>query len=174
VSVAGRGVTDFAPVSLLSERTAALLSREDLAQAASRYEPCLSAAHVGLYELGRRTPQLSTLTALARALGIEVRALLVPVDTADLARLRVEAGIRQRDLARTLGLPQARWSRTERGLAAAEAPVLARAADALRRPYDVVVRSAIHTRRAALSVPSLRVRPREMTMSGRRLTTYAP
>ncbi|MER5988658.1 helix-turn-helix domain-containing protein [Streptomyces sp. NPDC001787] len=172
--MAGRGVTDFAPVSLLSERTAAQLSREGLAQAASRDEPSLSAAHISLYELGRRTPQLSTLTALARALRVEVRALLVPVDAADLARLRVEAGIRQRDLARMLGLPQARWSRTERGLAAAEAPVLARAADALHRPYEVVARSAVHTRRTALSAPAPRMRQREMTMPRPLLTTYAP
>ncbi|MFJ8752237.1 helix-turn-helix domain-containing protein [Streptomyces sp. NPDC102441] len=172
--MAGRGVTDFAPVLLWGERTAARLSREGLAQAASRDEPCLSAAHVSLYELGKRIPQLSTLTALARALGIEVRALLVPVDTADLARLRVEAGIRQRDLARMLGLPQARWSRTERGLAAAEALVLVRAADVLRRPYEVVARSAVHTRRTALSAPAHRARPREMTMQETTLATYAP
>ncbi|WP_159399809.1 helix-turn-helix domain-containing protein [Streptomyces alboflavus] len=143
-------MADFVPALLASERTVAQLSREELARAASRYEPCLSAAHVGLYELGRRAPQLSTLTALARGLGVEVRALLVPVDTADLARLRVEAGIRQRDLARMLGLTQARWSRTERGLAAAEAPVLVRAAGALGRSYDVVAHSAAHTRRTAL------------------------
>lgn len=172
--MAGRGVTDFAPASLLSERTRAELSRESLARAASRHEPCLSAAHISLYELGRRTPQLSTLAALARALGVEVRMLLVPVDTADLARLRVEAGLRQDDLARLLGLPQARWSRTERGLAAAEAQVLRQAAEALRKPYEVVARSAVHTRRTALSAPPERVPRREMTTPVRRLTTYAP
>ncbi|MFZ3491874.1 helix-turn-helix domain-containing protein [Streptomyces sp. 5.8] len=76
------------------------------------------------------------------------------MDTADLARLRVEAGLSQGELARFLGVPQARWSRTERGLAAAEGRLLHQAAVALRRPYEVVVRSAVHTRHAALPAPS--------------------
>ncbi|MGW1616486.1 helix-turn-helix transcriptional regulator [Streptomyces sp. NPDC002285] len=177
--MAGRGVTDFAPASLLSERTGANLSREALARAVSRYEPNLSAAHIGLYELGLRVPQLSTLAALAEALGVEVRSLLVPVEAEDLARLRVEASILQRDLARTLGLPQARWSRIERGLLAPEPALLRELAELLGRPFAVVARSALRTRRCAVTAPSRRRRrrtraAREMTMQGRRLATYAP
>jgi transcriptional regulator with XRE-family HTH domain len=179
VTVAGRGVTDFAPGSLLSERTGVNLSREELARSASRYEPCLSAAHVSLYELGARVPQLSTLVALAWALGVEIRSLLVPVETEDLARLRVEAGIRQRDLARSLGLPQARWSRIERGLLTLEPALLLELAEIFGRPLDVVARSALHTRRRALAASSRPKRcgtraARQMTMPGRRLAAYAP
>ncbi|MFJ6438181.1 helix-turn-helix domain-containing protein [Streptomyces sp. NPDC091416] len=177
--MAGRGVADFAPASLLSERTGVDLSREELARSASRYEPCLSAAHVGLYELGLRVPQLSTLAALARALGVEVRALLVPVEIEDLARLRVEAGVRQRDLARSLGLAQARWSRIERGLLAPEPDFLRTVAETLGRPVEVVARSALHTRRPASAALARHKRRgpragREMTMPGRRLAAYAP
>ena len=122
---------------------------------------------------------MSTLVALARALGVEVRSLLVPVETEDLARLRVEAGIRQRDLARSLGLPQARWSRIERGLLAPEPALLRELAEILGRPLDVVARSALHTRRRALAAASRPKRcgtraAREMTMPGRRLAAYAP
>ncbi|EGX61937.1 hypothetical protein SZN_01210 [Streptomyces zinciresistens K42] len=179
MTVAGRGVTDFAPAALLSERTGVNLSREELARSASQYEPCLSAAHVSLYEVGARVPQLSTLVALARALGVEIRSLLVPVETEDLARLRVEGGVRQRDLARSLGLPQARWSRIERGVLIPEPALLRELAELLGRPFDVVARSALHTRRRALRAPARPKRcgtraAREMTMPGRRLAAYAP
>ncbi|MFE9137897.1 helix-turn-helix transcriptional regulator [Streptomyces sp. NPDC007355] len=172
-------MTDFAPAALLSERTGVELSREELARSASRYEPCLSAAHVSLYEVGARVPQLSTLVALARALGVEVRSLLIPVETEDLARLRVEAGIRQRDLARSLGVPQARWSRIERGLLTPEPALLRELAEILGRPFDVVARSALHTRRRAVAASARPKRRRtrtrrETAMPGRRLAAYAP
>lgn len=79
MTVASRGVTDFAPVSLLSERTGVNQSREELARTACRHEPCLSAAHVSLYQLAVYLPQLCALASLAQALGVEIRSLLVPL-----------------------------------------------------------------------------------------------
>ncbi|MEU2354484.1 helix-turn-helix domain-containing protein [Streptomyces misionensis] len=91
--------------------------------------------------------------------------------------MRVEAGIRRRDLARSLSLAQARWSRIERGLLMPEPALLRELAELLGRPFDVVVRSAAYTRRRALMASPVRRGTRvveEMTTPGRRLAAYAP
>jgi transcriptional regulator with XRE-family HTH domain len=112
--VAGRGITDFDPAALVCLRTSARLSQPGLAALARAHGARIGPTHLCLYEQGRRRPQLSTVRALAAALGVEVSALLKAAGSEDVVRLRLAAGLTQREVAAHLGIAASRWSRVER------------------------------------------------------------
>ncbi|MEU2514508.1 helix-turn-helix domain-containing protein [Streptomyces syringium] len=111
----GRGVAGFDASALVALRAAAGFSQEELAGLARGHGAQVAGPHICLYERGRRTPRLGTLSALASALNVPLAELLQREVAGDLAWLRVRKGLSQRGLASALGIAQARWSRIERG-----------------------------------------------------------
>ncbi|NUK16940.1 helix-turn-helix transcriptional regulator [Streptomyces lunaelactis] len=134
--MAGRGITDFDPAALVRLRTRARLSQPGLAALARAHGARIGPTHLCLYEQGRRRPQLSTVRALAVALGVEVSALLRASESEDVARLRLAAGLTQRDVAALLGIAASRWSRVERGRVRLEEGLLPTAARVLGTPVS--------------------------------------
>ncbi|MEV4506708.1 helix-turn-helix transcriptional regulator [Streptomyces klenkii] len=110
-----RGVADFNAAALRTLRTAAGISQHKLADRVRLHGAQVAGPHICLYERGKRTPQLRTLTALASALEVPPSALLEDDSALPLYRLRLRMGMSQRSLASALGIAQARWSRIERG-----------------------------------------------------------
>ncbi|WP_371749297.1 helix-turn-helix transcriptional regulator [Streptomyces sp. NBC_00280] len=134
--MAGRGITDFDPAALVCLRTSARLSQPGLAALARAHGVRIGPTHLCLYEQGRRRPQLSTVRALAAALGVEVSALLKAAGSEDVVRLRLAAGLTQREVAVLLGIAASRWSRVERGRARLEEGLLPKAARVLGTPVS--------------------------------------
>ncbi|MGA5442466.1 helix-turn-helix transcriptional regulator [Streptomyces griseoincarnatus] len=130
--MASRGIVDFDSAALVRLRTRADLSQSGLAALVRAHGARVGPTHVCLYEQGRRRPQLSTVRALAAALGVEVTALFRAAESEDVVRLRLAAGLTQREVAVLLGIPPSRWSRVERGHARLEDGLLCPAARALR------------------------------------------
>lgn len=113
--MSGRGVVGFDADALRTLRTAAGITQDKLAGRVRKHGANVAGPHICLYERGKRTPQLRTLTALAFALDVPPSALLEDDSALSLRRLRLRAGTSQRCLAAALGIAQARWSRIERG-----------------------------------------------------------
>ncbi|MFF4531550.1 helix-turn-helix domain-containing protein [Streptomyces sp. NPDC001407] len=113
--MSSRGVAGFDAEALRALRTAAGFSQHKLAGHAREHGAQVAGPHICLYERGRRTPELRTLTALASALDVPLSALLEDDPTPSLYWLRMRKGMSQRGLAAALGIAQARWSRIERG-----------------------------------------------------------
>ncbi|WSM44710.1 helix-turn-helix domain-containing protein (plasmid) [Streptomyces cellulosae] len=134
--MAGRGIADFDPAALVRLRTAARLPQSDLAVLARAHGARMGPTHICLYEQGRRRPQLSTVRALAAALDVEVSALLKAAESEDVVRLRLAAGLTQREVALRLGIAASRWSRVERGRARLEERLLHPAARTLGTPVS--------------------------------------
>ncbi|MCG7522865.1 helix-turn-helix domain-containing protein [Streptomyces sp. OfavH-34-F] len=137
-----RGVAAFSGAALRRLRTAARLSQDELAAKTRPYGAKVAGPHVSQYEQGRRKPQLTTLRALAAALGVSLETLLVRgASSADVARLRLLAGWSQQALASRLGIAQARWSRIERGLSSLEESKLRPAAELLKVTVEQLLRA---------------------------------
>ncbi|WP_424892310.1 helix-turn-helix transcriptional regulator [Streptomyces sp. XH2] len=113
--MSSRGVAGFDAEALRALRTAAGISQRKLAGHAREHGAQVAGPHICLYERGKRTPELRTLTALASALDVPLSALLEDDSTRSLYWLRARKGMSQRGLAAALGIAQARWSRIERG-----------------------------------------------------------
>ncbi|RLU82002.1 hypothetical protein CTZ27_31055 [Streptomyces griseocarneus] len=113
--MSSRGVVGFDAEALRTLRTAAGISQRMLAGHARKHGAQVAGPHICLYERGKRTPELRTLTALASALDVPPSALLEDDSALGLRRLRLRTGMSQRFLAAALGIAQARWSRIERG-----------------------------------------------------------
>jgi transcriptional regulator with XRE-family HTH domain len=162
--VAGRGITDFDPAALVCLRTSARLSQPALAALARAYGARIGPTHICLYEQGRRRPQLSTVRALAAALGIEVSALLKAEASEDVVRLRLAAGLTQREVAVLLGIAASRWSRVERGRSRLEDGLIPKAAHVLgtRVPR---LRRALKSARTGLSSRRPAASPGENTVT---------
>lgn len=125
-----QGAAEFDPGRLRAARTAAKLTQTALAAAADVHPN-----EVGYWEAGTRVPQVETVAALARALGITPADLLEPSagGRPTLRQLRVAAGLSQEQAAERAGLQKHRYAALERGEAArlteAEVDALARALD---------------------------------------------
>ncbi|MFI1258961.1 helix-turn-helix domain-containing protein [Streptomyces netropsis] len=96
VTVASRGVVGFDAAALRTLRTAAGISQHKLADRVRLHGAQVAGPHICLYECGKRTPQLRTLTALASALEVPPSALLEDDSSFRLCRLRLRMGIRRR------------------------------------------------------------------------------
>jgi transcriptional regulator with XRE-family HTH domain len=130
--LSSRGVAGFNPSALLRLRTIAGLTQSELAEKARLLGARVLPINICQYEQGRRSPQISTLQALASSLQVESTALLKVPEQADLATLRTLAGLTQRLLSMQLGVAQARWSRIERGCASLDESKHCLAADLLQ------------------------------------------
>lgn len=123
-----QGAAGFDPSRLRAARMAAKLTQTALAAAADVHPN-----EVGYWEAGTRVPQVETVAALARALGITPADLLEPSTGGrpTLRQLRVAAGFSQEQAADRAGLQKHRYAALERGEAArltdAEVSALARA-----------------------------------------------
>lgn len=96
---------------LREARLALGVSQRELARRAGISEPSVS-----MFERGLTQPEPPTLAALAKALGVTLADLLVPVNgQPGLLRRRVEAGMLQRELADQLGIPPSTYAAIERG-----------------------------------------------------------
>lgn len=140
--MASRGVATFSGAALRRLRTAALLSQDELAAKARANGARVAGSHICQYEQGRRKPQLTTVRALAAALGVPLKALLLRgAAPADVARLRLLAGWSQQALASRLGIAQARWSRIERGFSSLDESKFPPAADLLKVTVEQLLRA---------------------------------
>ncbi|MEU6405355.1 helix-turn-helix domain-containing protein [Streptomyces sp. NPDC046985] len=140
--MASRGVAAFSGAALRRLRTAAFLSQDELAAKARANGARVAGPHICQYEQGRRKPQLTTVCALAAALGVPLEALLRRgAAPADVARLRLLAGWSQQALASRLGIAQARWSRIERGLSSLDESKFRAAADLLKVTVEQLLRA---------------------------------
>jgi transcriptional regulator with XRE-family HTH domain len=130
--LSSRGVAGFNPSALLCLRTAAGLTQSELADRARLLGARVLPINICQYEQGRRSPQFSTLQALATSLGVEPTELLKVPEQADLTTLRTLAGLTQRLLSVQLGVAQARWSRIECGRSSLDVSKHPLAADLLQ------------------------------------------
>lgn len=125
-----QGAAEFDPGRLRAARMAAKLTQTALAAAADVHPN-----EVGYWEAGTRVPQVETVAALARALGVSPADLLEPSigGRPTLRQLRVAAGLSQEQAADRAGLQKHRYAALERGEAArltdAEIAALAHALD---------------------------------------------
>lgn len=158
--MAGRGIVDFDSAALVRLRTSAGLSQADLAARARAHGARIGPTHVCLYEQGRRRPQLSTVRALAAALGVEVSGLFRAAGSQDVVRLRLAAGLTQREVAVRLGMAASRWSRVERGRVRLEEGLLRQAARALGTSVSRL-RRALRSAEARLQGRALSASPVE-------------
>ncbi|MFZ3492194.1 helix-turn-helix domain-containing protein [Streptomyces sp. 5.8] len=136
-----RGVAGFSAAALRRLRTAARLSQDELATRARSHGASVAGPHICLYEQGKRKPQLTTVLALAAVLCVPLSALIPDSAPVDLARLRMLAGMSQGDVARRLGVAQARWSRIERGKSSLDDSMLPPAARLLKIPVGQLRRA---------------------------------
>jgi transcriptional regulator with XRE-family HTH domain len=126
-----QGAAGFDPGRLRAARLAANLTQTALAAVADVHPN-----EVGYWEAGTRVPQVETVAALARALGISPADLLEPSTGGrpTLRQLRVAAGLSQEQAADRAGLQKHRYAALERGEAArltdGEVSALASALDA--------------------------------------------
>jgi transcriptional regulator with XRE-family HTH domain len=118
-------------------------TQAQLAAAAELHEVALAA-----YETGQRVPQVDSVAALARALGVSPLALTDRGEHEDLtlAHLRHAAGLSQEETATRAGMIRTRYSSLERGetatltgeVAAELARVFATSVDEVRTAHAVV------------------------------------
>jgi transcriptional regulator with XRE-family HTH domain len=120
------GVAMVSPARLQAARRAAKLTQTALAEAVRCTRSDISA-----YETGRTAPLVDTLWKIAGALKTPVRDLLEPGAPLSLQLLRYEAGMRQQDVADTLGWPRSSWAAVERGEATIHPEELPAVRDAL-------------------------------------------
>jgi transcriptional regulator with XRE-family HTH domain len=136
VSGGRQGMPGFDRDRLRQLRHVAGKTQAQLAEAADLHEVALAA-----YETGKRVPQVDSVAALARALGVSPLELTDRDDQADLtlAHLRHAAGLSQEETATRAGMVRTRYSMLERGetvtLSATDA---AKLADALGTDIDDV------------------------------------
>lgn len=136
--MASEGVADIDPSALRAARKAASLTQAALADAAG-----VDPGVYGQYEQGRRRPRVHALYRIARALQVDVLALLRPGIPVSLEILRVRTGRTQEELAAALGMTRAAWGETERG----ERPVHPDDADRIAAALEVDVAQVLAAER---------------------------
>jgi len=143
---ARHAITAFSGTRLRELRRERGLSQERLAEAlVAQSEEASTATAVTrerlklvAYEAGTRQPRAEGLHAMARALGVDARALLDPAAPVTLELLRALQQLTQGDVAQELGIGQARYSQLENGHGAIEPDRLDRLAAILRiTPADL-------------------------------------
>jgi transcriptional regulator with XRE-family HTH domain len=146
-----QGAAGFDPGRLRAARLAANLTQTALAAVADVHPN-----EVGYWEAGTRVPQVETVAALARALGISPADLLEPSTGGrpTLRQLRVAAGLSQEQAADRAGLQRHRYAALERGEAArltdpevsALAQALAAGSDQIRAAHAAGRAGSLRTR----------------------------
>ncbi|MGW4354627.1 helix-turn-helix transcriptional regulator [Nocardia sp. NPDC004582] len=127
--MARRGVQHFSSARLRTFRDRAKLTLEDLADMAG-----VSVATLSALERNVSQPSVATLAAIAKALDIDISQLVpVPESRRMLDHLRVQAGLRQDDVAVALRVSSTVVARMERG----RTPVNAERAAQLGALYGV-------------------------------------
>jgi len=106
--VTSHPASGFLPEALKRAREAAGMSRAELAEVVGGNRMA-----VYRWETGARTPQVSTVALLARAVGVDPSDLIAPPQT--LSQLRASRGLLQSEVAEQIGVARSRYSSIELG-----------------------------------------------------------
>lgn len=127
----GRGLDGFDTSAMCQLRLRRGLTQAELAERAGMRQ-----SNICGLERGRQRPTVQTAHAVAGALGVAVDALFREMPANVLVRLRLYAGVTQREAADLVGLPVSSYAELERPAAAVPADIATALAAALDETRD--------------------------------------
>jgi transcriptional regulator with XRE-family HTH domain len=129
----GRGLDGFNPSALYELRL-----RRGLTQAQLARRIGVRQANISSLERGVQRPTVRTAHALAVALGVRANALFFDPPANLLIRLRLSAGVTQRQAADLLGLPVSSYAELEQPAAAVPSEIASTLASSLNLPRGLL------------------------------------